>query len=197
MLFQAFRLWGRHRDLPARLLHEINAWVNRLIVRVGSLGTKSTESMKKSYLATYRETKNTDVIKTPDFNLLISISLKTSLEIVFLFLSTISWFKIQWNPVTTDTNGTCHCVRIKEGLRKQSRTHVLSTWIYEGTTNDWITKPRKWNLYNGKQKTSWNSLFQASLRVPAPSPLFFLCRGEGAATRRLVPGSQIVGKTRK
>ena len=65
MLFQAFRLWGRHRDLPARLLHEINAWVNRLIVRVGSLGTKSTESMKKSYLATYRETKNTDVIKIP------------------------------------------------------------------------------------------------------------------------------------
>ena len=127
MLFQAFRLWGRHRDLPARLFHEINAWVNRLIVRVGSLGTKSTESMKKSYLATYRETKNTDVIKTPDFNLLISISLQTSLEIVFLFLSTISWFKIQWKP----------------------------------------------------------------------SPLFFLCRGEGAATRRLVPGSQIVGKTRK
>ena len=39
--------------------------------------------MKKSYSATYRETKNTDVIKTPDFNLLISISLQTSLEIVF------------------------------------------------------------------------------------------------------------------
>ena len=146
MLFQAFGLWRlAQRDLRARL-HEMNAWVNRLIVRVGSLGIKSTESMKKSYSATYRQTKNTDVIKTPDFHLLISISLQTSLEIVFLFLSTISWFKIQWNPVTTDTNGTCHCVRIKEGLRKQSRTHVLSTWIYQGTTNDWSTKPRKWNL---------------------------------------------------
>ena len=78
-----------HKEIRARL-HEMNAWVNRLIVRVGSLGIKSTESMKKSYSATYRETKNTDVIKTPDFNLLISISLQTSLEIVFLFLSTIS-----------------------------------------------------------------------------------------------------------
>ena len=170
MLFQAFRLWGlAQRDLRARL-HEMNAWVNRLIVRVGSLGIKSTQSMKKSYSATYQETKNTDVIKITDFNLLISIFLQTSLEIVFLFLSTISWFKIQWNPVTTDTNGTCHCVRIKRGLWKQSRTHVLSTSIYEGTTNDSSTKPREWNLYNGKQKTSWNSPFQASLRVPAPSP---------------------------
>ena len=83
-------LWRMaQRDLRARL-HEMNAWVNRLIVRVGSLGIKSTSSMKNSYSATYRETKNTDVIKTPDFNLLISISLQTSLEIVFLFLSTIS-----------------------------------------------------------------------------------------------------------
>ena len=91
MLFQAFRLWGlAQRDLRARLVHEMNAWVNRLIVRVGSLGIKSTQSMKKSYSATYRETKNTDVIKIPDFNLLISISLQTSLELGFLFLSTIS-----------------------------------------------------------------------------------------------------------